>query len=183
MKNRISTTMFGILLGLMMIVLLATPGAVQAAASPASSGEHSPAPSNRLPAKLPAQTGEVLENILLREQLALNNQENRLELSRSIAETTQVYIDNQKEKGKDTADLESALKAFNQSISEAETSHAEAASLLESPEGFDESGQVVDREAARNTVREAGQALRQTHWSLTNATLELRLAIQAYRSL
>jgi len=119
--------------------------------------------------------------MLVREKLTLSNQQSRLTLSHTVADETQVYINNQKSAGKDTSSLESALNEFNQSISQAEVANNSAASILAAPAGFDASGQVIDAVTARQTVRSAGQSLQQAHVTLTQATLELRLVIQTYR--
>ncbi len=130
---------------------------------------------------LPTLDGAALENLLIRENLATNNQQTRLTLSHTVAEATQTYIDSQKSTGKDTSSLESALSAFTQAISQSEANNAAAASLLASPAGFDASGQVVDRDTALQTLRSAGQYLRQAHLTITQATLNLRMALQTYR--
>lgn len=132
-------------------------------------------------AALPTPDDAFLENLLLREKLALSNQQTRLELSHTVAETTQAYIDSQKSAGKDTTGLENALASFNQAALEAETANVAAANLLASPVGFDSNGQVTDREAARQTVHAAGQSLRQAHLAITSGTLDLRKAMQDYR--
>lgn len=130
---------------------------------------------------LPTLDGTALENLLIRENLVLSNQQTRLTLSHTVAEITQTYIDNQKSTGKDTSSLESALSAFTQAISQSEANNAAAASLLANPAGFDASGQVVDRDTALQTLRSAGQYLRQAHLTITQATLNLRMALQTYR--
>ncbi len=130
---------------------------------------------------LPTLDGTALENLLIRENLVLNNQQTRLTLSHTVAETTQTFIDNQKSTGKDTSSLESALSAFTQAISQSEANNAAAASMLANPAGFDASGQVVDRDTALQTLRSAGQYLRQAHLTITQATLNLRMALQTYR--
>ena len=178
MNTKIRFVVSTILLS-MLVVVFAFPAAVQAAATQDAQAEPAAV---ALDEAQPEQEGAFLEHLLLREQLALDNQQNRLTLSRSVADTTQVYIDNQKEKGKDTAALESALDAFNQAIDEAEVDHAAAASVLASPAGFDDARQMVDRAAALDTLRSAGQSLRQAHWKITSATIDLRMAINAYRN-
>jgi len=157
------------LLGVLAFGLLLPTSTVQAASGVESSAAQA------------LQDNTVLENMLVREKLALSNQQERLTLSHNVADETQIYINNQKSAGKDTSSLESALNEFNQSISQAEVANNTAASVLAAPAGFDASGQVVDVVTARQTIRSAGQSLQQAHVTLTQATLELRLVIQTYR--
>lgn len=130
---------------------------------------------------LPTQDPMYLSNLLKREQLALNNQAVRLEKSEEVADTTQTYINEQKGKGKDTSNLESALSTYRAAIASANSYHAEAESTLAHPAGFNSNGNVADLETARQTVHSASQSLRQAHVTMTNASLTLRQALQDYR--
>ncbi len=176
-----------ILLGLLAFGLFATTSTAQAAPGQGPAAQRTPGPWRQTLtplretlAALPTPDGTILEDLLVREKLALSNQKTRLALSHTVAGTIQAYIDSQKSAGKDTSALESALSAFTQAISRAETDNAAAASRLAAPAGFDASGQVTDRAAARQTLRAAGRSLRQAHLTLTQATLNLRQAIRAY---
>lgn len=190
MKTKIVNAVVVSIVGILVFGLFVSPAAVQAEGLQRKSADETTPPWKQtlapvratLSAALPTQNGTVLENFLVRENLALSNQQTRLTLSHKVSETTQSYIDNQKEAGKDVSSLESALNSFNQAIIQSETYNATAASLLADPAGFDSSGQVTDRESALQTLRQAGQALRQAHLTLTQASLNLRIAIQTYRN-
>ncbi len=127
------------------------------------------------------QVGETnLENLLMRAQIALNNQRTRLDHSAEVSVKTQELIDKLNGQGQDTTELVAALAAFDSARAEAEASHAAAAGILASPAGFDADGKVTDRKMALETVRTAGQALRQAHLTITQATLDMRIAVRAY---
>jgi hypothetical protein len=185
-KNVIAVSI--ILLGVVAFSLFVSLGTAQAVAGQDFAVERTPVPWRETVAPiratlsaLPTLDGTALENLLIREKLAMNNQQTRLTLAHTVAENTQTFIDNQNSSGKDTSSLESALSAFTQAISQSEANNAAAASLLANPAGFDASGQVVDRDTALDTLRSAGQYLRQAHLTLTQATLNLRMALQTYR--
>ena len=135
-------------------------------------------------AAAPVQTasGIRLENLLLREKLALADQQNRLDYSRQIAANTQTWIDGLNSQGKDTTALVNGLAAFNQGIDSAQASHDTAAGILASPAGFDENGKVADSTQALQTIRNAGNALRQAHLTITQASLDLRVVVNNYLS-
>jgi hypothetical protein len=200
MKNSwIAIAFCGCLLGLLVFGLF-LPGSTAQAAAPAAAPalEKTPVPvrdtsadeKSTLAARAtdvhatlaarPTQDFTYLENFLVREKLALGNQQTRLEMARKTAADFQKYIDGQKSAGKDTAPLESALSAFNQAISSAEADHAAAGKLLASPAGFDANGKVTDNALARKTLQDAGQSLRKAHLTLTSGTLALRQALQTY---
>jgi len=189
MKTKKVIAVSVIVLSVLAFGLFVSFGTAQAVAGQGFADERTPVPWRETVAQvratlssLPTQDGAALENLLIRENLALNNQQTRLTLSHTVAETTQTYINNQKSTGKDTSSLESALSAFTLAISQSEANNAAADSLLANPAGFDASGQVVDRDTALQTLRSAGQYLRQAHLTLTQATLNLRLAVQTYRA-
>jgi hypothetical protein len=189
MKTKSFVLAITVLLGCLSLALFAPVSTTQAAADYSPTAERTPnplretlAPVRETLSALPTPDDTLFENMLIREKLALGNQLTRLELSHTVSESTQAYIDSQKNAGKDTAALESALEAFNQAILDAETANAAAANLLASPAGFDANGQVTDRAEARQTLRSAGQSLRQAHTAITKGTLTLRLAVQAYRA-
>jgi hypothetical protein len=130
---------------------------------------------------LPTQDPANISNHLKREQLALSNQAVRLEMSDEIAAATQTYIDAQKSQGKDTSSLETALASYKSSIAAAKGFHNQAATILANPAGFDASGNVTDKDQARETVRSAAEQLRQAHTNLTSGALTLRTAVKEYR--
>ena len=162
--NGKKVTLAVIVIAVLAGTVLALPATVQAAA--------------------PEQTvsGTRLENLLLRENLALANQEDRLDFSRNVATNTQTWIDGLNSEGKDTTALVNGLAAFNQGIASAQASHDTAAGILASPAGFDANGKVTDNSQALQTISDAGKALRQAHLIITQATLDFRTVVNNYRS-
>ncbi len=122
-----------------------------------------------------------LENLLVRENLALSNQAERLDLARASAAKAQTWIDNLNTQGKDTTALVSGLAAFNQGIVSAQADHDRAAGLLASPAGFDANGKVTDTAAASKTIRDAGMALRHAHLTISLAAVDFRMVVNTYR--
>ena len=137
-------------------------------------------PAQRVQAAPPTPDHANLELLLQRERLALENQQKRLVLANQTIEQTQAFIDKQIAAGKDPSSVQTALDAFRQAVTQTQGYTDTAAGLLAAPVGFDANGKVTDAQQARQTVREAGQALRQGHLALTAATIELRKAINAY---
>jgi hypothetical protein len=128
-----------------------------------------------------AKADTHLENLLMREKIALNNQAARLDKARQTAAKAQTWIDNQKAKGKDTSTLTAGLADFNQGIISAQADHDQAAGILASPAGFDASGKVTDAAQALKTVSSAGLDLRQAHLTITQAVLNYRAIVKTYR--
>jgi len=136
----------------------------------------------------PAQEGdpagraaERLELLYKREQNMLDGQSFQLERAANIASRAADLIARLSGEGYDVSDLQAALDAFEASLADANASHDTAARILAAHAGFDDSGALTDRAAAINTLRSAGQALRDAHFTLANATVDLRRAILDWR--
>lgn len=187
MKTKIVAVLSILCLGVLVFGVLSSPVSAQApSGQPTAQQTPFPwkeklAPVRETLAALPTPDGKLYEDLLVREKLALSNQQTRLNLSQTVAATYQEFIDQQKQAGKDTSALESALTAFNQAIVQAKDDNAAAATLLANPAGFDASGNVTDMKTARDTVHNAGQSLRQAHLTITQATVDLRRALKTYR--
>ncbi len=129
-----------------------------------------------------AQAGiDRLENLLKREQIVLTNQQERLALSNQIVTTAQTWISKLQAQGKDVAALQSALTAFQSGLAQAQGSFNTAQNALNAHAGFDGSGKVTDKAQALQTLIAAGQAERQFHLTITQATINFRQAVQQYR--
>jgi hypothetical protein len=127
------------------------------------------------------QGGVLLENLLKREQIVINNQQERLNLSNQAVTTAQQWIADLHAEGKDVAALQTALTAFQAGIAQAQTSFNTAKPVLDTHAGFDGSGKVTDASQALNTLVTAGRAERQFHLTITQATIDFRTAIRNYR--
>ncbi len=125
--------------------------------------------------------GQGLEKAYKYEQQWLAVQQERLSKTGEIAAKVQAFIDAQKAKGKDTSALEAALATYHQQIATAQGQHATAESILGAHAGFDADGHVTDRALAKQTVKEARQALADAHRTLQQAGQDLRSALKAYR--
>jgi hypothetical protein len=121
------------------------------------------------------------EDMLKRAQDALEHQANRLERADSIITKSEEWIAEQKAAGEDVSDLEAALSAFKNAVADAHDYHAEAASLLSNPAGFDSSGKVTDETRARETLRNVRIAMMGAHLSLEKGAADFRLAVYEWR--
>ena len=127
------------------------------------------------------QQGNVrLENLLKREQIILNNQQQRMSLSNQVVTAAQTWISNLQGRGKDVSALQSALAAFQSGLSQAQGSFNTAQSTLNTHAGFDANGKVTDAAQALATLTQAGRAERQFHLTITQATLDFRQAVRQY---
>jgi hypothetical protein len=121
-----------------------------------------------------------LENLLKREQIVLNDQQQRLDLSNRVVAAAQTWISRLQEQGKDVTALQNALAAFQAGISQAQGSFDTAQSVLNTHAGFDDSGHVTNNVQALQTLLDAGRAERQFHLTITQATIDFRQAVRLY---
>jgi len=122
-----------------------------------------------------------VEHLYQRELHALEGQAMSLEFAGEVSATTEEWMQDLKEQGEDVADLEAALDAFEAGVASAQAFYDTASGLLAAHAGFDDDGQVTDREQAAETVREAGRALRDGHRALRDATVNFRRAVNDWR--
>ncbi len=118
---------------------------------------------------------------LVRIEMNLSRQADRLYLSGRVIERTKAWIEALQKQGIDTADLEAALDDFITALEEAQSYHDEAQRIFDARAGFDEEGNVTDPEAARETIRGTLENMREANYVLSGATLELRMAIHELR--
>lgn len=154
---------------------LTVVGLLLGSAAPAYAQEPTP------PAPNAERQNPRLERLLQRELEWLEGQANHLAKASEAATTTQTFLEKAQGEGKDTTALEAALAAFQAEVAEAQAAHAEAQALLDAKAGFDADGQVTDPQLARQTVADAGQALREGHFILRQAERDLRQAVREFR--
>jgi hypothetical protein len=163
------------LVGLLLIFSLAfgIPSGVAFADSstPTAQPQHNPVPHNN----------SGLQNQYQREQSLLGKQTDNLNNSANMVTKIQDLITKGQAKGLDTSAVSTALAAFQNQVSTAQSSHSTAAALLSSHAGFDGSGNVTDPTTAAQTVKEAGQALKDTHDVLSQAVRDLHTAVNNWR--
>jgi hypothetical protein len=129
----------------------------------------------------PAQGNIRLENLFKREQIIINNQQTRLNLSNQVVTAAQTWISDLQAAGKDTSALETALANFQNGVAQAQSSFNSAKSVLDAHVGFDGSGKLTDATQALTTLVDAGRAERQFHLTITQATIDFRQAVRQYR--
>lgn len=127
------------------------------------------------------QASTPLETLLKREQTLLGHQQERLDLASAAIATAEEWVTRLKDRGEDTAALESALAAYKSAVAEAQTHFDTAKGILDAKAGFDSNGKVTNRLDALKTVVEVGRAQRQFHLTITPATIDFRAAVRAYR--
>lgn len=93
----------------------------------------------------------------------------------------QDLIDRVSQNGKDVTALQAALDAFEASIAQALPVYESAAGIVETHNGFDDKGSVVDAEQAKETVRLMGEKLKEIRAVMDGTGQALREAIKAFR--
>lgn len=166
MFNRLSvpkTAVLALLLG--MLTLFAFP-ATAALAQEENPGE-------RIDVRIEAYFQRLLK--------ASDGMQTRLDKAGEIVTQANTWISTLQERGIDTTELETGLAAYQTALADVEARFAEANQLLEDHAGFDENGQVIDRPAAIETVRQAGRQLRDAHRDLRDATIDFRRLVADFR--
>ncbi|MEO6061419.1 MAG: hypothetical protein ABIQ99_05725 [Thermoflexales bacterium] len=125
--------------------------------------------------------GRGLTRLLMREKRALHAQGERLRRTGEIQTRTQRFIDAQAAAGKDVAPLRIALATYTARINRAQVDHDKAKATLTAHAGFSDTGEVTDREAAKQTLKSAGADLKSSHEHLHGAGKDLAMAIKDWR--
>jgi hypothetical protein len=86
------------------------------------------------------------------------------------------------EHAKDTAPLEEALDTFETSVVLGQPELQKANDILAAHDGFDGSGKVTNREAARQTLKGAREALKNAHQTFHESVRSLIESIRGYRA-
>lgn len=128
----------------------------------------------------PTPNGANLELFYARELLVSDRQAEALGRAGEAITRVEGLIARLQGEGFDTADLETALAAYRSGIAAAQSAHDEAAAVLSTHAGFDADGHVTNLAQALDTVRTAGQSLREAHLKLRTANLDLRQALRAW---
>lgn len=115
------------------------------------------------------------------EQNWLIKQQDNLNKTAAVVTNVQNLIDKANGKGKNTTALVNALATFQSQIATSQSSHDTAASILSTHSGFDANGNVIDRDAARLTVKSARQSLSDAHALLWQAAHDLHQAVKEWR--
>lgn len=124
---------------------------------------------------------KALEEFYERLVFALDNQANRLARADEVVTKVGDWLDEQEAAGQDVSSIRDDYDNFVAALAEARGLHDQAASILSTHAGFDDSGVVTDREQATDTVRQAGRNIRDAHRVLSDAVIALRRAIVDFR--
>jgi len=173
--SNIKTKLLSLLSGMALIALIA--GLALAPTGSAYADSATPPAANDKAAR-----DARLEKVYQREQNWLNQQAGNLSKAAEAVTKVQTFIAGQNAKGKDTSALQAALTVFQQQLATAQSSHATAASVLGTHNGFDANGHMTDPVAAHQTLIDARQSLRDAHNTLRQGVLDLHRALKAYRA-
>ena len=154
------------LLGIMGVLLLAGVWVMPAAAA-------GPEP--------PERDFSRLEYLLKLSLIRAEAQQDRLDTAGEVADVAEEFIADEQEKGFDTSELEAALDTLRSQIAEAQALNDSADQVLAQKAGFDEKGQVVDPQQARDTLETAGRSMRDAGETLHRAHQDFRQAFRDYR--
>jgi len=124
----------------------------------------------------------LLEHALQRLGLLLQIQSDRLSLANLTVSQTHEWITSLQTAGKDTADLEAAVAAFEAVLAPAQAAHSDAQAFANNPAGFDANGQVIDEEQARQTLKDIRNGMRSCADAINPASRTFHEAIRAYRA-
>ena len=149
-----------------MMIGVAGIGAVPAFAQTATPPATTPSPSAK---DKSAKIDGKLEKIYAREQQALAKQQQHLGKANELIAKANDKITKFQGEGKDVSALQTALNTFKSQVADAQTQHDTAAKILSAHAGFGTDGKVTDDAAARQTVKDAAQSLRDAHRVLRQA--------------
>ncbi len=124
---------------------------------------------------------ERLERAWLRLKEVYGHQADRLSRASEVIEKVQNLIDKADAKGLDTSLVQVALEAFSAHIPQAQEIHTQGTAILADHAGFDGSGGVTDPAAARETVSNLAQVVKDAHDAMEGTGISLREAIRALR--
>ncbi len=168
--------------GMAALMMSAGAFALNPSGALAATPEAPPVPgATAAPAKEKDAEGRGLTRLLMREKRALEAQGARLRKTAEVQTKTQRFIDAQAAAGKDVAPLRTALAAYTVRINQAQVDHDKAKATLVAHAGFSDTGEVTDRDAAKQTVKSAGADLKSAHAHLHGAGKDLAAAIKAWR--
>lgn len=101
----------------------------------------------------------TLEAAFARASEGLPALEERLSKSEQIVERLAEFITNQDALGRDTSLLQTALQTFEAGVAEIEAQINTASELVNTHEGFDQDGNVIDTDSAQSTIESIRSAL------------------------
>jgi hypothetical protein len=107
--------------------------------------------------------------------------QDQIDYIRRAADVAEEFIQDEQADGHDTSELEIALGELQDKAGEAQALHDEAVQILDEKAGFDENGEVVDQQLARNTLQESHRTMQDANQTLRRARQDFRQAMRDYR--
>ena len=132
-------------------------------------------------AKKPEVAGKAFEKLYERVKKNLAEMKANLAKANDVVTKAQETIAEAKSKGKDTTKAEAALATYKAEVAKAQASYDAAQKLFDTHPGFDGSGNVTDRELAKQTVLDLSKSLRDAQQTLAKATREFQKAAKEIR--
>ncbi|MCJ7433392.1 MAG: hypothetical protein MUO77_07895 [Anaerolineales bacterium] len=133
----------------------------------------------------PPQTGEPsnerLEKIWAREMQFYERLGKVFDNIDAAFEKAQGLIDRASAKGKDVSAVQAALDAFKVSVKTTRPAYEGLNGIVNSHQGFDDTGKVTDAEKAKATVQEMGAKLKEIRSLMGETGKVLREAVRAFR--
>lgn len=126
-------------------------------------------------------SNERLERIWARQLRLYERLGNGFDRSDAFVERVQELIDRASENGKDVSAVQAALDAFEEATKDAHPVYESGKGIVNSHQGFDENGKVMDPAKARETVRVMGEKLKEIKDAMDGTGRALREAIKAFR--
>lgn len=168
-------TVWGVMAGLAIGVIVLIGGGAVPTPTLASPSETSPIATPRPPAN------PVLERGFKQAKVLLKQQKNKLNQMNKKVTKAQNFINKQAAKGKDVSTIQAALDAFKTQLSAAQAAQNTAQQILAAKAGFNGKGKVINPEQAQQTVRNARQALDQAKNILRQAVADFDRAMKEYK--
>ena len=104
-------------------------------------------------------SNERLENIWKRMQNRYERVGKLFDNDAKLVDRAEEMISRLKDAGEPTAELEAALKAYQDALKQARPIYESCKGILNSHKGFDENGKVTDAGQAKETVKQFGEKL------------------------
>ncbi|MBI5053060.1 MAG: hypothetical protein HZC38_11125 [Chloroflexi bacterium] len=168
-----TSTFSKILASLVLATAIALMGVFGSSTSTAYAQQGTPMPGGPR-ATAGAKLAEFNKEMYDRAQSVLKSLQQIIDKANQAANKTQEWIDEVKAKGVNTSEAEAALATFKTQIAAAQASYDSAKATLDAHAGFDNNGNVTDRELARQTILAVGKSVRDARQTLTKATVDFQ---------
>ena len=172
-----TSTLSKILTSLVLATAIALMGMFGTSAPTAYAQQGTPSP-NAPRATAGAKLAEFNKQMYDRAQNMLKSLQQIIDKANQAANKAQEWTGEAKAKGLNTAEIESALATFKTQIAAAQESYDSAKATLDAHAGFDNNGNVTDREQARQTILAVGKSVREARQTLVKATVDFQKTVR-----